>query len=75
MLWMNTVVFTTFSMEDKLRAFIDTLFEDAPAGKKAVELKEEMLQNLNDKYNDLLSEGKSEEAAYNLAVLSKKSFL
>lgn len=57
-------------MQDKLRAFIDTLFEDAPAGKKAVELKEEMLQNLNDKYNDLLSEGKSEEAAYNLAVAS-----
>lgn len=49
-------------MQDKLRAFIDTLFEDAPAGKKVVELKEEMLQNLNDKYSDLLSEGKSEEA-------------
>lgn len=57
-------------MQDKLRAFIDTLFEDAPAGKKVVELKEEMLQNLNDKYSDLLSEGKSEEAAYNLAVAS-----
>ncbi|MFR9189154.1 MAG: hypothetical protein ACLVL7_02035 [Anaerotruncus massiliensis (ex Togo et al. 2019)] len=46
-------------MQDKLRAFIDTLFEDAPAGKKVVELKEEMLQNLNDKYSDLLSEGKA----------------
>jgi pheromone shutdown protein TraB len=27
-----------------------------------------MIQNLNDKYSDLLAEGKSEEAAYNIAV-------
>jgi hypothetical protein len=29
-----------------------------------------MFQNLTDKYNDLIAEGKSEEAAYNIAVAS-----
>ena len=33
-----------------------------------MELKEEILQNLVDKYHDLLKEGKTEEAAYNIAV-------
>jgi hypothetical protein len=27
-----------------------------------------MIQNLNDKYNDLISEGKTEEASYNIAI-------
>ena len=57
-------------MQDKLRNYMDSLFEDAPKTKRVVELKEEILQNLIDKYNDLLMEGKSEEAAYNIAVAS-----
>lgn len=57
-------------MQDKLRQYIDALFADAPQNKKTIELKEEMLQNLTDKYNDLLAEGKTEDAAYNLAVAS-----
>lgn len=55
-------------MKDTLRSYIESLFEEAPATKKAVELKEELIQNLNDKYDDLLSEGKTPEAAYNLSV-------
>ncbi len=57
-------------MEDKLRAYMDHLFRDVPQTKKAVEIKEEILQNLVDKYRDLIAEGKSEEAAYNIAVAS-----
>lgn len=57
-------------MEDKLRAHMDHLFRDVPPTKKAVELKEEILQNLIDKYHDLIEEGKSPEAAYNIAVAS-----
>lgn len=57
-------------MNEKLRNYIDSLFENAPNTVRAVELKEEMLQNLTEKYNDLLAEGKSEEAAYNIAVAS-----
>ncbi|PWJ52125.1 permease prefix domain 1-containing protein [Faecalicatena contorta] len=57
-------------MEDKLRAYMDHLFRDVKPTKKSVELKEEILQNLVDKYQDLLGEGKSPEAAYNIAVAS-----
>jgi len=55
-------------MEDKLRKYIDTLFAETLPTRKSVELKEEMIQNLHDKYNDLISEGKTDEAAYNIAV-------
>lgn len=57
-------------MEDKLRAYMDYLFRDVKQTRKSVELKEEILQNLMDKYRDLLAEGKTPEAAYNIAVAS-----
>jgi len=55
-------------MEDKLRRYVDGLFARTVPTMKAAELKEEMLQNLHDKYNDLISEGKTPEAAYNIVV-------
>ena len=54
----------------RLREYIEDLFAAAPESVRAVEVKEEFIQNLTEKYNDLLSEGKSEEAAYNIAVSS-----
>lgn len=57
-------------MEDKLRAYMDHLFRNVSPSRKSVELKEEILQNLADKYHDLLAEGKTQEAAYNIAVAS-----
>lgn len=38
-------------MENKLRAYMDHLFQDVPNAKKAVEVKEEILQNIVDKYH------------------------
>jgi len=55
-------------MEDKLRRYVDDLFAGTTPTRRAVELKEEMIQNLHDKYSDLISEGKSSEAAYNIAI-------
>ncbi|MDR1628708.1 MAG: permease prefix domain 1-containing protein [Oscillospiraceae bacterium] len=55
-------------MKEKLRIYIEALFQDAPLTQKAVELKEEILQNICDKYDDLLMQGKTEEAAYNIAI-------
>ena len=57
-------------MNEKLRHYIDDLFANAPSTVRAVELKEELYQNLTDKYNDLIAEGKSEESAYNIAIAS-----
>ena len=55
-------------MEDKLRRYVDGLFARTAPTKKAIELKEEMLQNLQDKYSDLIGEGKTPEAAYNIVI-------
>jgi len=57
-------------MEDKLRAYMDDVFQNIKPTKKSIEMKEEILQNLIDKYNDLLNEGKTPEAAYNIAIAS-----
>lgn len=57
-------------MNEKLRNYIETIFEDAPKTKEVMDLKEEMLQNLIDKYNDLMADGKSSEDAYKIATTS-----
>ena len=57
-------------MNEKLRHYIDDLFANAPSTVRAVELKEELYQNLTDKYNDLIAEGKSQESAFNIAIAS-----
>lgn len=59
-------------MKEKLREYINTIFADAerraPHSKRVAELKEEMLQNLFEKYDDLIAAGKTPAAAYNIAV-------
>jgi len=55
-------------MEDRIRRHVDDLFSDTAPTRKAVELKEEMIQNLDDKYQDLLKDGKTAEAAYNITI-------
>jgi len=55
-------------MDAKIRAYIDELFSETTPSRKAIELKEEMIQNLTEKYNDLLAEGKSPEASYNIVI-------
>jgi len=56
-------------MEQKLRKYVDGLFEETAPTRKTVELKEEMIQNLEEKYEDLIAEGKTPEAAFNVAVV------
>lgn len=53
---------------EKLRNHIDSLFIDAPKTKKASELREELLSNLNAKLDDLLAGGMPEEEAYNTVI-------
>jgi len=50
-------------MNEKLRAHVEKLFEQAPKTRRAVELKEELLANLTDRYNDLLARGFGEDEA------------
>jgi hypothetical protein len=55
-------------MYENLRRRLDELFENAPKTRRAYELKEELLANLTDKYNDLVASGKSEDEAVNIAI-------
>ena len=55
-------------MNDKLRKHVDILFAAAPKSQKTAEIKEELLTNLNDKYNDLLSNGYDSTAAFHIAL-------
>lgn len=57
-------------MQLRMLRKIDDLFDGAPQTRKTLEVKEEMLQDLMEKYNDLIAEGKSEEAAFNIAIAS-----
>lgn len=57
-------------MYERFQEKLDELFENAPKTHRARELKEELLANLMDKYNDLISAGKNEEEAFNIAISS-----
>lgn len=56
------------TMINKFRERLDDLFLNAPKTHRAMELKEELLANLMDKYNDLLSSGMSEQDAFNITI-------
>lgn len=53
---------------DKIRNYIDELFINSPKNKKIRELKEELLLDLEEKYNDLIKDGKKETEAYNEVI-------
>ena len=57
-------------MSNKIRSKVELLFEEAPKTKKAFELKEELIVNLTEKYDDLVESGKSPDEAYNSVIAS-----
>lgn len=57
-------------MNERIRKHMDMLFETAPKTRKAMDLKEEMTRNANDKYDDLISEGYAGEEAYQNVISS-----
>lgn len=52
-------------MRERLIQYVDLLFAGVPDSE---EIRQEILQNTLDRYDDLVSQGKSEEAAYRLAI-------
>jgi len=57
-------------MNSRIRDYINDLFQNAPMTKKAVDLKEEMIVNAEEKYKDLLAGGYREEDAISAVVNS-----
>ena len=55
-------------MREKLLTYIDCLFAGAPNTPQTAEIKTEILQNTLDRYDDMIAEGKTPQAAYSLAV-------
>jgi len=49
---------------EKIRKYVDSLFKDTPKTKQVRELKEEFINDLEEKYSDLVSSGKEEKEAY-----------
>ncbi|TFG82712.1 MAG: hypothetical protein E4G74_02295 [Erysipelotrichales bacterium] len=52
----------------KIRAYITRAFEDVPRTKKSMEMQEELISNLIEKFNDQLKLGKTEEEAYAIVI-------
>ncbi len=55
-------------MRDKIEAYIEELFKKAPNTPQTRDLKEEILGNTLDKYDEQISSGKDEEHAYQNAI-------
>lgn len=52
-------------MKEQLTQYVNLLFAGAPGSE---EIRQEILQNTLDRYDDLIDQGKSPEAAYRLAI-------
>lgn len=55
-------------MNERIKAHVDALFTNIPGGSYATDIKEELLADLNDKYDDLTTSGKSEKEAFALVI-------
>jgi hypothetical protein len=47
---------------------MDFVFAGAPRTARAIELKEELIANLTDRYHDLIQQGETEDAAYSIVI-------
>jgi len=52
----------------RIRKYMDQLFENAPVNRRTLELKEELIANALEKYNDLTLRGYGEDEAFQLVI-------
>ncbi len=57
-------------MKEKIRQHFNLIFTDAPKTRKAIDLKEEMMQSAMDKFDDMIADGYSEADAYENVIHS-----
>ncbi len=55
-------------MNKRIENHVNALFSNMPKENYILDIKEELLSNLNDKYNDLITSGKSEDEAFALVI-------
>ncbi len=61
-------------MNNQINNYVNTLFYNIPKTKKAMDLKEEIISNMNDRYSDYISEGLSKAEAYKLTLANFGDF-
>jgi hypothetical protein len=54
----------------RIRVHVEELFLDAPKSHRTIELKEELIANLQEQYEDLIVQGHESDEAYNIVVSS-----
>ncbi len=57
-------------MNNKIKNYVEVLFSDIPRSKKANELKEEMLSNMSERFEDYMQKGETENQAYSKVISS-----
>lgn len=57
-------------MESRIESYIEGVFRDVPHTERADSIRAEILQNLLDKYHDLIDAGREQEEAYAVAISS-----
>ena len=55
-------------MRDKIRRYVDELLRDIPKTRPNLELKEELIGNMQARYDDLIAGGHTEKDAYDCAI-------
>ena len=55
-------------MNEKIKSYVDNLFSNIKDDRQLIDIKEELLMNLNEKYEDLIESGKSEDQAFEQVV-------
>ncbi len=55
-------------MNQRIEAHVNALFTNRPNASQVSDIKEELLSNLNDKFDDLILSGKSEDEAFALVI-------
>jgi len=57
-------------VKNRIEAHVNEVFAGMSSERYVLDVKEELLSNLNDKYDDLIAGGKTEEEAYSLVISS-----
>jgi len=55
-------------MNERIKTHVNSLFQGAPQTRKVLDLKEELLANLNSKYDDLIAGGFTPDDAYSTVI-------
>lgn len=59
-------------MNNRIKSYVDGLFSEIPRSGKVTDLKEDLLANMSESYENYIREGKTENEAYSLVISDLK---